>query len=145
MNSYDEILVALELVGNEDYLIESALKVATDASMIKLVHVCEQIFYPSGPYVGGITMVAPQIDTVALQLRLTELADKYSLAKEGHIVCLGRAASEIHRVAEENAIHLIVIGSHGRHGIQLLLGSTANAVLHGAKCDVLAVRVRGQA
>jgi universal stress protein A len=26
------------------------------------------------------------------------------------------------------------------HGLQLLLGSTANAVLHGAKCDVLAVR-----
>ncbi|RMF19855.1 MAG: universal stress protein, partial [Gammaproteobacteria bacterium] len=26
--------------------------------------------------------------------------------------------------------------------LQLLLGSTANGVLHGAKCDVLAVRIR---
>jgi len=34
----------------------------------------------------------------------------------------------------------VVIGSHGRHGVQLLLGSTANAV-HGASCDVLAVRM----
>jgi universal stress protein A len=36
---------------------------------------------------------------------------------------------------------LIIIGSHGRHGIRILLGSTANAILHSAKCDVLAVRV----
>jgi len=34
-----------------------------------------------------------------------------------------------------------VVGSHGRHGLALLLGSTANGVLHGASCDVLAVRV----
>ena len=35
----------------------------------------------------------------------------------------------------------LVVGSHGRHGLALLLGSTANAVLHGAPCDVLAVRI----
>jgi universal stress protein A len=49
---------------------------------------------------------------------------------------------EIHRVAKENAVDLIVVGSHGRHGLALLLGSTANAVLHDAPCDVLAVRIR---
>ena len=37
---------------------------------------------------------------------------------------------------------LIVVGSHGRHGLALLLGSTANDVLHGAPCDVLAVRLK---
>jgi len=37
---------------------------------------------------------------------------------------------------------LVIVGSHGRHGVRLLLGSTANAVLHGAECDVLAVRVQ---
>jgi universal stress protein A len=34
-----------------------------------------------------------------------------------------------------------VVGSHGRHGLALLLGSTANDVLHGAPCDVLAVKL----
>ena len=43
--------------------------------------------------------------------------------------------------AHQIAADLIVVGSHGRHGIALLLGSTANGVLHGAPCDVLAVRV----
>ncbi len=36
---------------------------------------------------------------------------------------------------------LIVLGTHGRHGLGLILGSTANGVLHGASCDVLAVRI----
>lgn len=37
---------------------------------------------------------------------------------------------------------MIVVGSHGRHGLALLLGSTANDVLHGAPCDVLAVSLK---
>jgi universal stress protein A len=57
-----------------------------------------------------------------------------------HLI-FGRPEAEIHRVAEELEADLIVVGSHGRHGLALLLGSTANGVLHGAKTDVLAVRV----
>ena len=38
-----------------------------------------------------------------------------------------------------------MVGSHGRHGLALLLGSTANDVLHGAPCDVLAVRLKTKA
>lgn len=45
-------------------------------------------------------------------------------------------------MAEEQKADLIVIGSHGRHGLGRLLGSTANGVLQGAPCDVLAVRIR---
>ena len=41
-----------------------------------------------------------------------------------------------------SAVDLIVVGSHGRHGLALLLGSTADAVLHHAKCDVMAVRLQ---
>jgi universal stress protein A len=55
----------------------------------------------------------------------------------------GAPKQEIVRVADDEKAELIVIGSHGRHGLQLLLGSTANGVLHLAKCDVLAVRVNG--
>ena len=54
----------------------------------------------------------------------------------------GSTRREILRLAKELDTNLIVIGSHGREGIQRLLGSTANAVLHGAPCDVLAVRIK---
>jgi universal stress protein A len=55
---------------------------------------------------------------------------------------LGRPENEIHGLAEEINANLIVVGSHGRHGLALIFGSTANGVLHGAGCDVLAVRVK---
>ena len=53
----------------------------------------------------------------------------------------GTPSREIHNFAEENGTDLIVLGTHGQKGVQLLLGATANSVLHGAACDVLAVRV----
>ena len=51
-----------------------------------------------------------------------------------------RAAFELAAGAD-----LIVIGTHGRHGLGLLLGSTASGVIHGVQCDVLAVRVSSEA
>jgi universal stress protein A len=55
---------------------------------------------------------------------------------------IGKPAAEIKLLAEELKAGLIVIGSHGRHGLGMILGSTANGVLHGASCDVLAVRIK---
>lgn len=53
----------------------------------------------------------------------------------------GSPSVEINAAAEEVGADLIVVGTHGTSGPALLLGSTPNAVLHGVKQDVLAVRV----
>jgi universal stress protein A len=43
---------------------------------------------------------------------------------------------------KKNKIDLLVIGSHGTHGLSLLLGSTPDAIFHAApSCDILAVRI----
>jgi universal stress protein A len=86
-----------------------------------------------------------ELDQDLLELaykRLQQLAEKYGVADSERFVSQGNTKHEILRIAEKQKVDLIVIGSHGREGIQLLLGSTANAVLHGAPCDVLAVRIR---
>lgn len=55
---------------------------------------------------------------------------------------IGRPAIEIKAHAGKIGADLIVIGSHGRHGWSgVMLGSTANGVLHDAPCDVLTVRI----
>ena len=59
-------------------------------------------------------------------------------------MALGSTAKEILRIVQEQGLDLIVLGSHGRHGVAMLLGSTANAVLHHAECDLLAVRITEQ-
>jgi len=44
--------------------------------------------------------------------------------------------------AEEQSIDLIVVATHGRHGIANILGATAYGVVHRARCDVLEVRAK---
>jgi nucleotide-binding universal stress UspA family protein len=56
---------------------------------------------------------------------------------------VGKPASEIVRTAKEWPADIIVIGSHGRHGIQrALLGSVAEAVMRHAPCPVLVIRAK---
>ena len=56
-------------------------------------------------------------------------------------VTSGNVKSEIVRVARDGAFDLIVIGSHERHGLSILVNLTEDTVLHNAPCDVLAVRL----
>ena len=57
-------------------------------------------------------------------------------------VAAGKPAEEILRVAREEGIDLIVMGTHGRTGARhLLLGSVAEAVTHAAPCPVFTVRI----
>jgi nucleotide-binding universal stress UspA family protein len=53
----------------------------------------------------------------------------------------GAPAEEIVRFADEQGIHLIVMGTHGWTGVKhLILGSTAENVVRSANCPVLTVR-----
>jgi nucleotide-binding universal stress UspA family protein len=55
----------------------------------------------------------------------------------------GGAAAEILRFAREGSFDLLVVGTHGRKGIQhLMLGSVAERVVREADCPVLVVRGR---
>jgi nucleotide-binding universal stress UspA family protein len=54
---------------------------------------------------------------------------------------MGDPASEIVRIAEDDAAEMIVLGTHGRTGVtRLLMGSVAEAVVRRAPCPVLVYR-----
>ena len=95
-------------------------------------------------YGGDIPMdfsgIQDEIHQQATQ-QLEKFAAKHNIPEGNRHVVLGQPEVEIHAKAEEIGADLIVVGSHGRYGLALLMGSTANGVLHGAHCDVLAVRV----
>jgi nucleotide-binding universal stress UspA family protein len=57
------------------------------------------------------------------------------------VITQGDPVSQILRVAEEEHADLVVVGTHGRTGVQrLLMGSVAENVLRRAQCPVLAVK-----
>jgi nucleotide-binding universal stress UspA family protein len=59
-----------------------------------------------------------------------------------HVFLEGDPGSEIVRWADENGADVIVIGTHGRTGVdRLVMGSVAERVMREAHCSVLVVKL----
>lgn len=142
MNLYQHVLVAVDLTDEADEVLNKAKAIAEACNArLTLVHVVEPL---SVTYGSDIPLDMTTIhDEITQQARdhINKLAKKINIEKNDQHVVYGRPEQEVHRIAEKNEIDLIVVGSHGRHGIALIFGSTSTNILHGAICDVLAVRV----
>jgi universal stress protein A len=144
---YKHILLAIDFFDQQTQVAERAKDLAERyAAKLSVIHVVDTL--PIADPANDV-LVPFEIDLsqefIALgRKKLTELAATLAIPEERAWLETGSAKQEIIRVSEENAVDLIVVGSHGRHGLALLLGSTANGVLHYANCDVLAVRLKDQ-
>ncbi len=140
MTVYKKILVALELSEAEDQKLIQMAEELTQKPGVELyiVHAVE--------YFNNYTIIPSGIDFEqslidAAKKAIHTIGERLSLPEERQIVKEGSAKFVILDEAKNLKVDLIILGSHGRHGVRLLLGSTANAVLHSAHSDVLAVRV----
>lgn len=146
MAIYRHILLAVDFAPDSEVVIQRARELAQlHGARLSLVHVTEYV-----PVDMANELVLPQemeldqeLNELAVK-RLAEVGERIGIAAADQHVLQGNTRGEIQRLAEETKTDLIVLGSHGRQGIQRLLGSTANGVLHGAPCDVLAVRIRDE-
>jgi universal stress protein A len=147
MSGYQKIAVAVDLSKESAIIIRRALDIAGEGAELHLLYVqqpMEAVYMgvmPFGPVFVGMDEVEQNLRN-ELHAKLTALGDQFKLADGACHFLSGAPAREIHRFVNENNIDLVVLGTHGQKGVQLLLGSTANSVLHGSGCDVLAVRVR---
>lgn len=143
MSTYNKLLVAIDLSDESDKVISRAKRLVDgDANKVSLVHIVEPVAaaYPIDAY--AIDMSAMQDEAVATaKKRLADIGVSFGISEDNQHTIIGTAATEIRELADKIDCDLVVIGSHGRSGWKLLLGSTANKVLHGAKCDILTVRV----
>lgn len=141
---YQHILIAVDLTDECHPVVQRALTIAASSSAkASLVHIVEPMAMAFGGDVPMDLSMLQQQQFDQARERLESFAGKYAeLGSEQRHLAYGQPRQEIHRLAEELACDLIVVGSHGRHGLALLLGSTANDLLHGAPCDVLAVRLK---
>ncbi|MFI8479280.1 universal stress protein [Pseudomonas sp. NPDC078700] len=142
--SYQHILVAVDLTEECDPVMSRAQILArNNQAKLSVVHVVEPMAMAFGGDVPMDLSMLQQQQFDQARERLDAFAVKYNeLATDQRHLTYGQPRQEIHRLAEEQGCDLVIVGSHGRHGLALLLGSTANDVLHGAPCDVLAVRLK---
>ncbi|MCC6208618.1 MAG: universal stress protein [Gammaproteobacteria bacterium] len=144
--SYSHILIAVDFPDASAHVVRRAADIARqDAATMSLLHVVDYL-----PPLGFADDLLPAPALLVDEKELLEhgtssleaFARKLGLPAEvrRHVV-LGAPHQQIVEYANTNGVDLIVLGSHGRHGLGRLLGSTANAVLNHAACDVLAVRI----
>lgn len=144
MNIYQHILLAVDLSAASQQVALKAVELAAmNQAKLSIVHVADFMPVINVNY-DDVLPFDGELNQVLLNNAEKSLANFISALKfkpQQQFLEQGDARAEIIRIAEENQVDLIVLGSHGRHGLALLLGSTANSVLHHAKCDVLAVRL----
>lgn len=141
---YHHILVAVDLTEECDPVIHRARELAVSNSA-KLSWCTLSSRWP-WPLAVTYRWTCHNCNTAdQAKERSDRLIVKYpELSREYSHLTYGQPRQEIHHLAKEQGCDIIVVGSHGRHGLALLLGSTANDVLHGAPCDVLAVRLQNK-
>lgn len=146
MSGYQKIAVAIDLSSESSAILKRAKDVAAPNSEVHLIYVQEPMdsvymgVVPYGPVFVGMDEVEENLRS-ELQQKLDDVGKAFDIPESSRHFLNGTPAREIRRFAEEHKMDLIVLGTHGQKGVQLLLGATANSVLHGSCCDVLAVRV----
>lgn len=143
MSLYKNILVAVDLSQDSAMILDKARSIAKQYdAQLNMVHVIE-------PIAVGYAVEVTSVDIEGLHEEVTKQA-KSNLKEMGTNIgieehrlhtLLGQPAREIRELAKEIDADLIIMGGHGRHGWELLFGSTSSSVTHGTACDLLIVHI----
>ena len=151
MNEYKHILVPVDLTPHSEDTAAKACELANFyGAKLSLIHVVEPmpvswITHADKDDVQDLMHrvfggeVHPCNEELGIAKQLQDFGAKYKVPKADQHFCMGQPKKEILKLAEQIAVDLIVVGSHGHHGLGNLIGSTAQNVVASAPCDVLMV------
>ncbi len=139
---YRRILVAIDCSDESAQVLSRAAGVLSgNDGELQLIHVIEPLALAYG---ADVPMDVTDLQSGLMQ-QARETADtyasRYQIPADNVHVELGSIEKTILVQADKLHTDLIVVGSHTRSGLALLLGSTARGLVPGAHCDVLAVKV----
>jgi universal stress protein A len=143
MSSYTQLLVAIDLSDQSRAIAARSVELARQwQAQLRLLHVIEYV--PVEPMSDALVPVVQIDERIVARARaqIHELAAALGLPEDCCRVATGNVKGEILRQAREAGADLIVLGCRERHGLSILVNLTEDTVLHGARCDVLAMRVR---
>ena len=145
MSDYTHILVAVDFSAAADQVVTKARDIAKrNNARLSLLHVVEYMPPIASEYEPMFVSNWVLDDDIMLkhaEQSLKNISEKQNLKNAELKVQIGTPKHEISQFVKDFHCDLIVMGSHGRHGISLLLGSTANAILHAMPCDILTIKL----
>lgn len=146
MKHFEKILLAIDFSDYSEVACDYALTLAESFnSSLLVLHVINEPVDLRGFYVPHISFeqLEQEIEVGAVKMLETfcnENIKEFSDFKTS--VVAGVPYEEIIRVATEQESSLIIIGTHGRTGLDhLIFGSTAERVVRSAPCPVMTIRL----
>lgn len=147
---YKHLLLAVDFERESDPVVARAqcLRRLVGARLT-LLHVIEHIppamEYMTLGYSGEIALpenheLEAELMAVAVS-QMDALGEQLDVPTIDRLIRVGSTGHLIDDVAAELEVDLVVLGSHGRHGLLGLFGSTARTVLRHSRCDVLCVKI----
>lgn len=146
MKPFDRILTAIDFSENSDFAFDYALTLARQFnSELTVMHVINEPVDLRGFYVPHISFeqLEKEIEEGAISMM-----EKFCQTRMGDFtnyktaIVTGIPYEEITRKAEEASASLIVLGTHGRTGLDhIIFGSTAERVVRSSSCPVLTIRM----
>jgi len=145
MQDFSKIIFATDFSEVSEFAFDYAFTLARKFNgRLVIMHVINEPVDLRGFYV-------PHISFDSLEHEITEAAEKMmkkfcagriqGFNNYETVIVSGIPYEEIIRKADEEGASLIVLGTHGRAGIDhLLFGSTAERVVRRARCAVMTVR-----
>ncbi|GIW91325.1 MAG: universal stress protein [Pirellulaceae bacterium] len=134
-----KILFPTDFSHTGDAALELASTLARESgALLLIVHVEEPpVAYGGGEmYYGMPEPAADEIRRMLQAVRPTDPQVRYE-----HRLVTGDPAGAIVRLAEDEQVDMIVMGTHGRTGLsRLLMGSVAESVVRRAPCPVITFR-----
>jgi nucleotide-binding universal stress UspA family protein len=136
---YKHILVPTDFSPCSRQALDAAIEVARafDAT-IRLLHVVVPLEYPFfgkevvDSVLGGVRDGLQREKQHAVERGVTDVET---------LIAQGPAAREIVSLAGSGSVDLVVMGTHGRSGLdQLVIGSVAEKVVRRAPCHVMTIR-----
>ena len=142
---FKKILVAFDSSGFSNRAFKKALEIAEPySSKITVVTVVTGVYQPSMGFTMKFSKELLEKHTKVLKkifAKLQSESKKKNLSLSFKILHDPSVSKAILNYVNSNNFDLIVIGSHGRTGInKIILCSVANDVAHKAKCSVMVVK-----
>ncbi len=139
---YQRLLLAIDLSEEAHALLEKAGELAREhGATLDVVHVMDWPLTGFDPVMGYST-VSDEAVLEEMANAVKRLVTKHGIPEDRSHTLMGQPSSTIVALADELKADLLLIGSHGKRGWRVLLGSTATAVMQVAQCDCLLVRIK---
>lgn len=144
MASYKHILIASDLTKSSVILCQKASELANALnSKLSIIHIVEHLplMYAGGEFALPLE---PKLEESLAEEALDNLHKQvhhHHISKQNQYVLVGDKQDEMKQFVIDHQVDLVIVGSHPPHGLDHLLGTTANNLLHNLPCDVLAVKV----